>query len=203
MSFVRPLALAALVLLAACGAKDGLNDPPPALGDFRLGHNIVVGETARMVPPSRAATAEEWEAALQPAIQARLGRHQGAGLYHLGVSVDAYALAIPGVPVVLKPRSVLVVSVTVWDNATGQKINIEPKQLTAFENLGLSGESIVGSGLTQSKDEQMANLSRSAARAIERWLVENEAWFGTDAEARAAARAEAAKPTPPGQPRRN
>ncbi len=203
MSFVRRFALAALVLLAACAATDGLDDPPPALGDFRLGHNIVVGRTARMVPPSRAATGEEWVAAFAPAIQQRLGRHQGEGLYHLGISVDAYALAIPGVPVVLKPRSILVFSITVWDNATGQKINIEADQLTAFESLGLSGESFIGSGLTQTKEEQMANLSRRAALAIERWLVENEAWFSADAELRAAARAEAAKPTPPGQPSRN
>jgi hypothetical protein len=196
MRLARLVAPLAFLALAACGAKDGLNDPPPELGDFRLGHNIVVGETAHMVPPSRSATAEEWEAVLKDAIGARLGRHQGEGLYHLGVSVDAYALAIPGVPVVIKPRSVLVLSVNVWDNATRSKINVEPGQLTVFENLGLTGESIVGSGITQSKDEQMKNLATSAARAIERWLEENKDWFSPDPAVREAARAEAAVARP-------
>lgn len=196
MSLLRLVAPLALLILAACTAKDGLDDPPPELGDFRLGHNVVVGETARMVPPSRRATTEEWEAVLGAEIDKRLGRHQGEGLYHLGVSVDVYALAIPGIPVVVKPRSVLVVSVTVWDNATRSKINIDPGQLTVLENLGLSGESIVGSGITQSKDQQMQNLSYAAARAIERWLAENKDWFSPDPAVREAARAEAAVSRP-------
>lgn len=196
MRLVRLAAMIALAALAACGAKDGLNDPPPDLGDFRLGHNVIVGETARMMPPSRSATAAEWEAVLGAEVARRMGRHQGAGLYHLGISVDGYALAIPGLPVVLKPRSALVVSVNVWDNATGQKINAEPGQLTVFERLGMSGEGIVGSGLTQTREEQMANLARNAAQAIERWLVERKDWFSDDPAVRAAARAEAADPRP-------
>jgi hypothetical protein len=192
MRLARLAAPLAFLILAACAAKDGLDDPPPELGDFRMGHNVVVGETARLVPPSRGATAVEWEAVLGAEIGRRLGRHQGEALYHIGVSVDAYALAIPGVPVVLKPRSVLVVSVTVWDNATQSKINVEPAQLTAFENLGLSGESIVGSGITQSRDQQMQNLAAAGARAIERWLTEHKDWFSPDLAVREAARAEAA-----------
>lgn len=196
MRLARLVPLSALLLLAACAAKDGLDAPPPDLGDFRLGHNIVVGETARQAPPSRGATAEEWEAVLGAEIGRRLGRHQGEGLYHLGTSVDVYALAIPGIPVVVKPRSVLVVSVTVWDNATRSKINVEPEQLTVFENLGLTGEGIVGSGITQSREEQMQNLAAAAARAIERWLAENEDWFSADPAVREAARAAAAVPRP-------
>ncbi|MDH3265008.1 MAG: hypothetical protein OEM24_13550 [Paracoccaceae bacterium] len=192
MRLARLAAPLALLVLAACASKDGLNDPPPELGDFRMGHNVVVGETARQVPPTRSATAEEWEAVLTEEIGKRLGRHQGAGLYHIGVSVDAYALAIPGVPVVLKPRSVLVLSVTVWDNATRSKINVEPGQLTVFENLGLTGESIVGSGITQSREQQMQNLATAASRTIERWLTEHKDWFSSDPALREAARAEAA-----------
>lgn len=203
MPVFRFLAVAAALFLAACAAPEDPAAPPPELGDFRLGHNIVVGETARMVPPSRSATAQEWEAALGAEIGKRLGRYQGEGLYHLGVSVDAYALAIPGVPVVVKPRSVVVFSVTVWDNATGRKINVDPKQLTAFENLGLSGESLIGSGITQSREEQIQNLSASAARGLQRWLVENKDWFSGGPAVREAARAAAAVARKPGQPNPN
>lgn len=182
MTLVRLFAPLALLLLAACASKDGLDEPPP-LGDFRLGFNVVVGKTASLIPPSRGATAEEWEAVLGEEIDKRFRRYEGERLYHFGVSVDAYALAIPGVPVVVKPRSVLVFTVTVWDDATQQKLNVEPQQMTVLESTGfLTGKSIIGSGLTQSKEEQMRNLSYAAARAIQRWLVKNEAWFDGDPE---------------------
>lgn len=183
MTLVRLIAPLALLLLAACASKDGLDEPPPPLGDFRLGFNVVVGKTASLIPPSRGATAEEWEAVLGEEIDKRFRRYEGERLYHFGVSVDAYALAIPGVPVVVKPRSVLVFTVTVWDDATQQKLNVEPQQMTVLESTGfLTGKSIIGSGLTQSKEEQMRNLSYAAARAIQRWLVKNEAWFDGDPE---------------------
>lgn len=179
MSFIRSLAVLTLLALTACGASvdEGLDQPPVALGDFNLGHNIIVGETAQMVPPSREASAEEWERILGEEVDKRFRRYDGEGLYHFGISVDAYALAIPGVPVVVKPKSVLAISVTVWDNSTGDVINEEAKQLTVFENLGVSEEGLVGSGLTQTREEQMRNLSYSASLAIQRWLVANKEWF--------------------------
>jgi hypothetical protein len=195
MTLARLFAPVAFLVLAAC-AGGGADDPPADLGDFRLGHNIVVGETAQMVPPSRSATGEEWKAVFTDEIQKRLGRYQGEGLYHLGVSVDAYALAIPGVPVVVKPKSVLVFSVTIWDNATQQKIKQEVTQLTTFERMGISGKSLIGSGLTQTRDEQMRNLARAGARAIERWLSANRDWFDPDPAIRAAARAKADEEVP-------
>ena len=188
MSFARAVALIAAVLVSAC-SKDGLDQPPAPLGDFRLGLNVVVGETAKMVPPSRAVTAEDWEGALKTEIGRRMGRYQGTGEYHLGVAVDAYALAIPGVPLVVKPRSLLVVSVTAWDNATRQKLNGEVQQLTVMESTGfLTPDSLLGSGITRRKDEQMQSLAYNAARAIEDWLRLNEDWFSPDPAVRAAAR---------------
>lgn len=201
MSFVRAVALIAAVLLSAC-SKDGLDQPPTPLGDFRLGLNVVVGETARQIPPTRGATAEEWEAALKTEIDRRFGRYRGSGEYHLGVSVDAYALAIPGVPVVVKPRSILVVSATVWDNSTRQKLNGQVKQLTVLESTGfLTPDSIIGSGLMRSKAEQMQSLSYNAARAIEAWLKQNEDWFSPDPAVRAAARAATANTSGKERPR--
>jgi hypothetical protein len=179
MHLTRRSAILAGLALAACGAREDLTQPPEEpIGDFALGLNVVVGSTARPIPPSRTATAEEWEAALTKAIDERFRRYQGTRLYNLGVSVDAYSLAIPGVPVVLKPRSVVVISATLWDDAMGVKVNATPAQLTVLEPG--SGKTFIGSGLTQTKDEQMANLSFAAARAIERWMRANLDWFAPD-----------------------
>ncbi len=180
MSLARILAATALMFLAACGSKENLGVKPPPIGDFRMGHNVVVGDTAKQIPPTRGATGAEWEAAFEKEIAARMGRYDGEGLYHLGVSVDAYALAIPGIPVVVKPKSILVFSVTVWDNETRTKLNPVAKQITVLEGGGFSEASIIGSGLMRNKNEQMRLLSASGARAIQGWLRNNEAWFDGD-----------------------
>lgn len=179
LSVVRVLSVASMVaVLAACAGPEDLSGPGEPMGQFRLGHNIVVADDAQLGPLSRKATADEWEASLTAAIDKRLGaaRYSGDKFYHLGVSVDGYALALPGVPLVAVPKSALVVSVTVWDDAAGGKINEEAKQLTVFENAPAK-TFFFGSGLTQTKAEQMENLSRSAARAIHKWMLENKAWF--------------------------
>lgn len=180
MRLVRLFAVLSLSFLAACAAEDP-NAPPEDFGDFALGYNIVVAKNAQAVGPSRKATAEEWEAALKTAIGERFARYQGEKLYHIGVGVDAYALAVPGVPVVLSPKSVLAVTVNVWDDTAGRTVNAAPKQFTVFE--GLTGDTVVGSGLTRTREEQMATLSANAARQINVWLVENKAWFTPEAVA--------------------
>lgn len=198
-------ALAALFFLASCGGGNDLSRPPKDFGDFRLGYNIVVAKNAKPVGPSRKATAEEWEAAIKTAVQDRFGRYQGEKLYHIGIGVDGYALAVPGIPLVLSPKSALVVTVNIWDDAAQRTVNSEPKQFTVFE--GLSGETVVGSGLTRSREEQMQALSTNAARAINDWLVENKAWFTPEAVAARAAVTAAQGPekvapvaAPPGTP---
>ena len=105
-----------------------------------------------------------------------------------------YALAPPGIPVVAAPKSVLAITANVWDDAAQKKLNAEGKQFTVFESL--SGDTIVGSGLTRSKQEQMQALSFNAARKVEEWFLQNPEWFGlTEADVAAAkkARADAAK----------
>lgn len=179
MTLIRRLAtLAAILALGACAAED-LTLAPEPLGDFSLGYNIVVAKNAQQVGPSRPATPEEWETVVKSEIQKRTGRYQGDKLYHLGVGVDAYALAYPGIPVVLKPRSVLSLTVNVWDDTAQRKINAEPKQITVFEPF--SAETVIGTGLTRSKEEQMQALAGNAARQINEWLVENKAWFTPEA----------------------
>lgn len=183
----------ALALLGACGRND-LDEPPMPLGDFALGLNIAVAENVQMVPISRPATPAEWEAAITKAVDARFGaaRYPGTKAYNIGIAVDGYALAPPGIPVVAAPKSVLVITANIWDDAAGKKLNPEGKQITVFE--GLSGESVIGTGLTRTKAQQMEALSTNAARKVEDWLLEHPEWFGmTEAELDAALEARKAE----------
>ncbi len=174
------LLLSFALLLAACSPSgDDLNEPPVPLGPFKLGHNIVVASKAVKGPLSRNASEEELIAALSGAIADRFERYDGDRLYHFGVSVEGYVLAAPGIPIVYSPKSVMIINVTVWDDAAGGKLNEKPEQLTVFESL--SGETVISSGLTQSKEQQLRNLTVNAAKQIERYLtrqIKNEGWFG-------------------------
>jgi hypothetical protein len=181
---MRLIALLSLGLLAACATND-LADAPVPLGDFALGLNVVVADNMQKVPISRPATVEEWETAMQKAVDARFGRYEGTKLYNLGISVDGFALAPPGIPVVLAPKSVLVITANIWDDAAQKKLNPDGKQITVFE--GLSPESVIGSGLTRTKAQQMEALSYNAVKAVERWLLTNPEWFGIDPAAAKAA----------------
>lgn len=171
------LAVLALAALGACSLPADVNAPQVPMGDFRLGHNVVVVNEPTIGPFSRTATDEEWTEELTAAIGRRFGGYEGEKFYNLGVRVEAYALAIPGVPLVFKPRSVLVINVLVWDDETQTRLNPgDAKQLTIFE--GVSGETLISSGLTQNKKTQMVRLSNNAAKAIQDYLLENPEWFG-------------------------
>jgi hypothetical protein len=169
------LALAGtMFLLAACTPSSEMSDEP--LGDFRLGHNIAIADDVQAGPFTRALNEDELELAMQNAIQQRLGRFDGDGLYHIGIFIGAAVLALPGVPLVYTPQSNMVLEVNVFDNATRQRLNEEPKRLVVgegFENT----VPILGSGLTRERQEQIDNIAANAARQIEDWLRENEEWF--------------------------
>lgn len=173
------------LLLVGCATND-LAEPPAPLGDFGLGHNIVVADNVQKVPISRDATPDEWESVMKEAVAARFGRYEGSRLYNIGISVDGYALAPPGIPVVAAPKSVLVVTANVWDDAAQKKLNAEGKQFTVFESL--SGETVIGTGLTRSKKQQMDALAYNAVKRVEDWFVDNPEWFGLTKEEMAAAR---------------
>jgi len=177
---LRRLVLAlGLVLVAAC-AKNELTDPPANLGSFQLGFAVVVADNMKKVPISRDATVEEWEAALQKALDARFKRYQnGTKLFNIGVAVDGYALAPPGIPIVASPKSILVVSATVFDDAAQEMLNPDGKgkQIISFERR--DGESaLLGSGLTRTRQEQIDELAFVTALRVEEWLADNPEWFG-------------------------
>ncbi len=188
------LSFSAAIVLCACTNKD-LTNPPPPLGDFALGLNIVVADNMQKVVISRDATADEWEAALQKAIDDRFGRYDGTKAYNFGISVDAYALAPPGIPLVASPKSILVVTANIWDDAAALKLNEKGEQLTIFE--GLSPEGVIGSGLTKTREQQMEQLAFNAAFEVEKWLLKHPEWFASAVPATDAAATEPAAPVQP------
>ncbi len=186
--FNRFASFGLLVLLAACGNSDPLEEDLPDMGDFRLAYNIVVADNMQQVPPSRNATAEEWVEVMTAEIDRRFGAYEGDRLYHIAINIDGYALAPPGIPIVLTPRSVLVISANIWDDEAQMKLHEEPEQILIFE--GSSPESmLVGSGLAFTREEQMQRLARNAARRIQIFMLDNPEWFSIDPDAARNARA--------------
>lgn len=174
--------LSALCALVSCAVPTTqVDDPQLDLGDFVLGHNIVVAPDIVKGPLSREASAEQWKTSVKSAIDARLGRYEGDRLVHLGVNVGGYVLAQPGVPLLVSPKSVLAINVTAWDDRAGGKFNEEPKEIIVLETI--SGGTLVGTGYTLSADEQMANLSYNVAKIIEEWLHDNRVCLTDNATA--------------------
>ena len=166
-------ALMGLLILTACGGiRDDLTETPDAIGFFRLGHNIAVVNEPVQGPFSRTVTDEEWQAAMVAAVDDRFGeaRFFGDKFYHVGVAVEAYVLAYPGVPLVYSPKSVLIFSVNFFEDSTQTKLNDEAIQITVFEPC--CTVPLLGSGFTRDANAQMEGLSFNAARAIERTMRE-------------------------------
>ena len=167
-----------LSFLSACNGARDLQDPPVPLGDFNLVHNVVVAPKAVKGPLSRELPKEVLAATLQEAIAERFDRYEGARDYHFGASIEGYVLAQPGVPLVLSPKSILIVKLTVWDDARNKKLNEKPHTITVLESIDQGP--IVGSGYTKTAEEQIKNLSQNVAKSIENYLVKqnkDEGWF--------------------------
>ncbi len=176
--------LIGFAVLSACNGASDLDKPAVPLGDFSLYHNIVVAPKVKKLPISREVSKEVLTEAVKDAIAERFDRYDGARIYHFGVSVEGYVLAPPGIPLVLAPKSVMIVNLTVWDDAAGKKLTTEPHQITVFESFDQGP--IVGSGYTKTAEEQLKNLSQNVAKAIETYLVkqnEEQGWFNRPADA--------------------
>ena len=182
------LLVLSLFMLVACNGAADLNKAAVPLGDFKLQHNIAVAPKAVKGPLSREASKEQLTKALTDATAERFGRYNGTRNYHFGMSIEGYVLAQPGVPVLFAPKSILVINLTVWDDAKNLKLTPKPHQITVFESLDQGP--VVGSGYTKSAEEQLKNLSQNAAKAIESYLVKQNAengWFNGGAEGAVAA----------------
>ncbi|WP_293449567.1 hypothetical protein [Planktotalea sp.] len=170
--------LAAVVSLSACENIDDISGKPLPIGEFTLAYNVVVAPELVMGPVSRKAEDADWIASVTKAIDDRFSRYDGDQLYHFGISLEGYVLAQPGIPLVLSPKSALIFKLTVWDDAAGKKLNEEPEQITVLERL--DGDTLIGSGLTKTAEEQMEALSVNAAKLIQRYITRQhrqEQWF--------------------------
>ena len=170
--------LISFALLAACNGARDLQEAPVPLGDFNLVHNVAVAPKAVKGPLSREVTQEELAKTLSDATAERFERYAGTRDYHFGISVEGYVLAQPGIPLVFAPKSILIINVTVWDDAKNAKLNPKPHQITVLESLDQGP--VVGSGYTKSAEEQLKNLSQNAAKQIENYLVQQNkenGWF--------------------------
>ncbi|TYB80080.1 hypothetical protein [Maritimibacter fusiformis] len=164
----------AVLALSACAVTD-LEDTPQEMGRFLLGFNIVTVNDAEVGPMSRAVDEDLWVGVMRNAINERFSRYDGDQYYHISVAVLGYVLAQPGIPIVASPKSVLIADVRVYDDATGELMTGEAKQITVFEE---GGDVLVGSGLTRTAEEQMASLARNMSKSIHDWMLENVEFFG-------------------------
>ncbi|MBT9382813.1 hypothetical protein KM176_02970 [Pseudooceanicola sp. CBS1P-1] len=171
---VPALGLTALLMLGGCASSQKA-DQHPDLGHFKLGWDVVVASKMRQGPLSREASPEEFQNAIKASVEKRLRPYDGDQLYHLGISVEGYVLAAPGIPLIFAPKSILMIKVTVWDDAKGGKINEEPKLIVVMEKFG--AQSLIGTGFTMTREEQIDQLADRAAQKIEDWLADNPAWF--------------------------
>ncbi len=167
---VAGLALTAFVL-SACSSGVMEENPEP-IGDFRLGHTVISEENAEKAPISRESEPGLLKDSLHEAVVERLGRYRGRSWYHISISIDAYSLSGGGIPVIASPRSALALRVTIWDDATAERLNVEPHLLTVLEPT--SPETVIGSGLVRTPEEQAEALAFYAAELIERWLKSPE-----------------------------
>lgn len=165
-----------VIMLAGCAVPNPETDEQVPLGDFKLDLNVAVTDNARKMGVSRTASADEWEVALESAIDKRFRRYEGEKNYHISYSLDGYILATKGGRLALAPRSALSMTVHVWDSETKTRLEDRSKQILVLEQL--DGETFIGSGLFRGKEQQMENLSAQFAKAVERWLVVNGDLFG-------------------------
>ncbi len=177
MSRRRFGALAAATTLAGCAVRDPAGEPLRPMGTFQLASAIVVARGAQRIPPSRDASEADLKRVMQSELERRFGRYEGGTLFYVAVNVDGYSLARPGIPIVLAPKSVLIISANVWTAVPQAKIG-GPEQITTFEG---ADTAIVGSGLIRDADEQLATLARNAAKKVQDWMLTNPEWFGLEA----------------------
>ena len=186
-----------VLVLAACQTND-LKQPPVPLGDFALGINVAVVDNVQKSPISRTATPEQLKTAMEKAIDDRFSRYSGSRLFNIGVSIDGYALSPPGVPILFSPPSVMIVNVSIFEDAKGLKLNQEGERMTIVEKS--SPETFIGSGLTQTKARQLDILTYNVAKRIEAYLLDNPQWIGMTAEQAEAAKLQAQNTQRPANP---
>ncbi|CTQ50084.1 hypothetical protein [Jannaschia donghaensis] len=165
--------------LSACAAPDPLGEDLPPMGDFELAFTVVVSENAKKIPPSRTATPEQLKSVMTAEVERRFGAYSGGTGYVIALNIDGYSLAPPGIPIVLTPKSILVVSANLW-RADPQEKLAGAEQISTFEG---AETLLLGSGLVKDADQQLETLCRNMARKVQAWLLRNPTLIGLPAGA--------------------
>ena len=160
--------------LAACATPDPLSEAQREMGDFQLLAPIVVTTKIKAIPPSRAAAPSAWEAVMKDELTRRFGRYAGGRDYYVALSIDGFSLAPPGIPIVLTPKSILVVTANLWTADPQEKVR-GPEQLTTFEG---ADTLFLGSGLMKDGDAQMRTLARNMAFKVQSWILREPTLLG-------------------------
>ena len=173
----KPLLISAFLFFTSCSISDYPSNITPVqpIENFKLGHLIVKAENTQRGFFSRNASEEILEHTLKTKLTNLLSNQNGNHFFHLSVVVSGYVLAKPGIPVILSPKSVLIIDVSIFDDETEQKVFSKPKRFSIFESL--SSNTIIGSGLTLTAEEQLDNLTTIATHKISQWLISNKNIF--------------------------
>ena len=166
-----------LALMGAC-TQTQIDEEPESLGEFKMRVNYAFADKAVQGPVSRDASPKEWNDAIQNAVDIRLGRYEGSQEYDIGISLEGYMLAPPGVPVIYNPKSTAIVLVHVYD-VKRKKHLAKGKQFQVLEDT-TGGSAFKGSGHERTREEQMSGLALKVADRIEEWLAEehkDNGWF--------------------------
>lgn len=166
-----------LALMGAC-TQTQVYEEPESLGEFKLRVNYAFADKAVQGPVSRDATPDEWTAAIQNAVDIRLGRYEGVQDYDIGISLEGYMLAPPGIPVLYNPKSTAIVLVNVYD-VNKKEFLAKGKKFQVLEDT-TGGSAFKGSGHERTKEEQMSGLALKVADRVEEWLAEEHqenGWF--------------------------
>ena len=166
---VSSIILVAILLVACSPEEIPIKEP---IGDFRLGHVVVSAKDAQTTEWSRKATEEQLVESVKSSVGDRFGVLRGRSFYHVAISVDAYLLPPPGVPVVASPKAGVHVTVQIWDDRTQTILNEEPKAITVTESGNV--DTLVGSGYSQTAEVQLERATDAMAFKIEEWLRSEE-----------------------------
>ena len=170
------MAFTCLLFLAGCSSPtQDFQVKLVPIGNLRLGQ-IVPRADAELTkgPLSRKASNEEWVAAVNGAFKDRFSRFDGGSYYHLGITVNGYILAKPGIPLIAAPKSILIFRVIAIEDHAGKVLTQKPHQITVVEQLNVG--SLIGSGYTRSREQQINDLAQQAALSTEAWLRQ-QSWF--------------------------
>ena len=112
------------LLCFACSISNYSKEIPtiPNIGNFKLGHLVVKAENAQKGFFSRNASKQTLEKTLKEKLSKLLSNQNGDHFFHISAIVSGYVLAQPGIPVLLSPKSVLIIDVFIFDDQTQQKV---------------------------------------------------------------------------------